>query len=94
MTIEDIIEYKKNAVESLKKNSQYATAKAVEEAFSALIVLDQIRWERDIAIGQLEELGISLGQKIEGVYLTREKFDKLFKDYFCMSAPDSEAFDT
>lgn len=25
---------------------------------------DQIKWERDIAIGQLEELGYSLGEKI------------------------------
>lgn len=69
MTIEDIIEYKRNAIEILKKNSQYATAKATEEAFSALIALEQIRWERDIAIGQLEELGIGFGQKIDGVYL-------------------------
>lgn len=26
---------------------------------------DQIKWERDIAIGQLEELGYSLGEKIK-----------------------------
>ena len=25
---------------------------------------EQIKWERDIAIGQLEELGYSLGEKI------------------------------
>lgn len=37
MTIEDIKEYKKNAIEILKKNSQYATAKATEEAFDLLI---------------------------------------------------------
>lgn len=63
MTIEDIKEYERNAIEILEKNSQYATAKAVNEAFSALIALDQIRWERDTAINQLEELGIGFGQK-------------------------------
>lgn len=41
---------------------------------------EQIRLERDIAIKQLEELGLSLGQKIDGVYLTKEEYDKLF-DY-------------
>ena len=37
MTIEDIKEYKRNAIEILKKNSQYATAKATEEAFDTLL---------------------------------------------------------
>ena len=37
MTIEDIEEYKKNAIEILRKNSQYATAKATEKAFDTLI---------------------------------------------------------
>lgn len=37
MTIEDIKEYKKNAIEILRKNSQYATAKATEKAFDTLI---------------------------------------------------------
>lgn len=27
---------------------------------------EQIRWERDIAIGQLKELGLSLGEKVDG----------------------------
>lgn len=79
MTIEDIMEYKKNAIRILKRNSQYATAKAVKEAFNALIVLDQIRWERDIAIEQLDELGLSLGQKVDGVYLTKEEYEDLLE---------------
>lgn len=37
MTIEDIEEYKKNAIEILRRNSQYATAKATEQAFDTLI---------------------------------------------------------
>ena len=73
MTIEDIREYKKNAVEILRKHDQYATAKAVEEAFMALACLGQYMWERDVAISQLEELGLSLGQKVDHV---KEAFDK------------------
>ena len=67
MTIEDIREYKKNAVEILRKHDQYATAKAVEEAFMSLACLGQYMWERDVAISQLEELGLSLGQKVDGM---------------------------
>jgi hypothetical protein len=67
MTIEDIIEYKKNAVELLKKHDRYATAKAVEEAFVSLACLGQYMWERDVAISQLEELGLNLGQKVDGM---------------------------
>ena len=36
-TIEDAAEYKRNAVDILRKNSQYATAKATEEAFDILM---------------------------------------------------------
>ena len=57
----------------LRKHDQYATAKAVEEAFGALICLGQYKWERDIAISQLEELGISFGQKVDYV---KELIDK------------------
>lgn len=28
---------------------------------------NQIKWERDIAIGQLEELGLSLGEKVDHI---------------------------
>ena len=73
MTIEDIKEYKKNAVTILEKNSQYATARAVEQAFSAMVCLGQYMWERDLAIEQLEEFGISLGQKVDHV---KELVDK------------------
>lgn len=37
MTIEDIEEFKRNAIDILRKNSQYATAKATEQAFDTLI---------------------------------------------------------
>ena len=46
---------------------------------NALKVLEQIRWERDIALAQLEELGLSLGQKIDGVYLTHDRHNELLE---------------
>lgn len=79
MTIEDIREYRKNAIDILKRNDQHATAKAVDIAFSSLIVFDQIRWERDIAIEQLNELGISFAEKIDGKYLSKEEYNQLIE---------------
>ena len=73
MTIEDIREYKNNAVEILRKHDQYATAKAVEEAFMALACLGQYMWERDVAISQLEELGLSLGQKVKRLTMLKRQ---------------------
>lgn len=43
-------------------------------------LVGQYRWERDVAISQLEELGIGFGQKIDGVYLTKEEYEELL-DY-------------
>ena len=51
----------------------------IKEAISALILINQIRWERDIALEQLADLGLSLGQKIEGHYITEEEYDKLLE---------------
>lgn len=42
-------------------------------------LFDQIRWERDVALEQLADLGLGLGQKIDGVYLTKEEYDKLIE---------------
>ena len=42
-------------------------------------LFEQYKWERDIAIEQLNELGISFGQKIDGVYLTKEEYEKLLE---------------
>lgn len=82
MTIEDIEEYRRNAIEILRKNSQYATAKAVDIAFSALICLNQFKWERDVAISQLEELGLSLGQKTDTAnVVTRKQYEELREDF-------------
>ena len=79
MTFEDIEEYRENAIHILKKEDQYATAKAVDKAFDTLVCVKQFKWERDIAIEQLGELGISFGEKIDGVYLDKEEYEKLLE---------------
>lgn len=79
MTYEDIEEYRKNAMTRLKREDQHATAKAVDMAFNALICVDQFKWERDVAIQQLEELGIGFGEKIDGVYLSWEEYEELLR---------------
>lgn len=42
-------------------------------------LFEQYKWERDVAISQLEELGIGFGRKIDGVYLTKEEHEKLLE---------------
>lgn len=79
MTAEDIKAYRENAINILKRNSQYAAAKAVDLAFASLIVLEEVKRERDIAIDQLAELGINFGQKIDGVYLTHDELTDLLE---------------
>ena len=43
-------------------------------------VHDQVRWERDVAIGQLESYGISLGEKADAVKVVRCKDCKYYED--------------
>ena len=56
------------AIETLKRNYPSECfeqlREAVDMAISALGVIDQYRWERDIAVEQLKELGYELGEKI------------------------------
>lgn len=48
MTIEDANHYKENAVKILRRNTQYATAKATEQAFDLLIMfLEMERIEKE-----------------------------------------------
>lgn len=42
---------------------------AHEMAINALGSIEQIKWERDVAIEQLNELGLGLGQKVETLNL-------------------------
>ena len=43
-------------------------------------LVGQYRWERDVVIAQLEELGIGFGQKIEGVYVTNGHWEKYWDE--------------
>lgn len=79
----DEFEWVKSVVNESSKNEVEETIQRIKNAPAVDAVskslYDQIKWERDIALGQLEELGISLGQKIDGVYLTKEKYEKLLE---------------
>lgn len=52
---------------------------SLDNAISGLKIVEQSRWERDIATDQLHELGIGLGQKIDGIYLTHDKYKELLE---------------
>lgn len=47
--------------------------------FVSIGCLEQFKWERDIAIEQLEKLGLGFGQKIDGVYFRKEEYNKLLE---------------
>lgn len=57
----------------------YFITEALKMAINALGSIDQIKWERDIAIKQLEELGIGFGQKIDGIYLNKWDYEELLE---------------
>lgn len=42
-------------------------------------ILNQLRWELDVAIDQLKQLGIGFGEKIDGKYLTKEEYEELLE---------------
>lgn len=46
---------------------EFKRAKAMENVYG------QVKWERDVAISQLEEIGISLGQKMDEFKAFKEK---------------------
>ena len=52
---------------------------ALELAMNALGAIEQFKWERNVAIEQLEELGISFGEKIDGVYLSKKEYEELLE---------------
>ena len=82
MTKEDIEEYKSNAIERLRNQNQYATARAVETAFNALAVLEQYKWERDFAIARLKEIGLGFESKTDVIWLTHEAYKELLEYKF------------
>ena len=82
MTNEEAVKILMNAYENQVSQDGRGCSKtnfriALLMGINAIGVLEQIRWERDIALFQLEQLGLGLGQKIDGVYLRKEEYEKL-----------------
>ena len=82
-------EEKDSSIERIKEFIKYHVCitpkmknevEVIKEAINALECVDQYKWERDIAVGQLKELGISLGQKIDGVYISKEAYNKFLEN--------------
>ena len=67
-----------NEIQMLEADD-YRYTIALDNAISGLKMLEQRGWERDIATAQLHELGIGLGQKIDGIYLTHDKYKELLE---------------
>ena len=80
MTIE---EAKKEIIESgLNLGAgDYVDIEALKVAATVLGAFEQIKWERDVAIEQLNELGLSLGQKVDHVKEAIEKQETKFVAY-------------
>lgn len=41
----------------------------IKAAMSAFFCIDQYKWERDVVLDQLKQLGLGLGERINGVYI-------------------------
>ena len=52
---------------------------ALDHAINCVGAIEQIKWERDIAISQLNELGLDLGQKTDEVQRAIQHFNNLKK---------------
>ena len=64
----------------MEESSHYKyLAKALQMAINALGSIDQIRWERDVAVKQLKELGIGFAEQVDGKYLSKEEYEKLLE---------------
>ena len=67
----------------MKKTKVYPYGKFTDRVPTKNVVsealYEQTKWERDIALQQLEELGLGLGQIIDGKYLSKEEYEKLLE---------------
>ena len=54
---------------------------AIDHAINCVGAIEQIKWERDIAIQQLNELGLALGQKTDEVQRAIEFYGVFQDDY-------------
>lgn len=66
--------------EEARKILQSDRTEAINVAVSALSLIDQYKWERDIALKQLFELGVNFGEKTENyVCLKKEDYEELLE---------------
>lgn len=76
MSDEEIFSGYDMAIQALEEIQQYRAIGTVDELKRAKAmenVYGQIKWERDVAISQLEEIGVGLGQKMEELKALKEK---------------------
>ena len=74
MTIEEAKKILQRDLQILIDNKSLPDGiEAMNVAISALGTIEQVRWERDVAVSQLNELGLGLGQKVDHVKELIEK---------------------
>lgn len=64
METKQVIEILKNLTCVVSKDKADETKQAIDHAINCVGAIEQIKWERDIAIQQLNELGYQFGEKI------------------------------
>ena len=65
MKPKQVIEILKNLTCVVPKDKAEETKQAIDHAINCVGAIEQIKWERDIAISQLNELGYQFGEKVE-----------------------------
>lgn len=73
MTNQEALKIIKNFCDANEITFDSSVTAAFGLSISALGAIEQYKWERDIAVDQLKELGLELGQKIDHV---RQAIDK------------------
>ena len=69
----DASHWKELFKEKLEQYEAICTIEEFKRAKEMEAVYGQVKWERDIAISQLEEIGVALGQKMEEFKTLKEK---------------------
>lgn len=62
-----------NVIEEIQQYRTIGTVEEFNRARQIEAVYGQVKWERDTAISQLEEIGVSLGQKMDEFKVLKEK---------------------
>lgn len=75
MTIEEAAKILKTEYLGDSENMELAK----QMGANALMALGQYRWECEIVTSQLEQLGIGFAEKIDGIYISRDEYNKLLE---------------